>query len=130
MPMGNLKENCELVLDNDGIDTIIDFGYKNLNDNKIKVHFADCIGYYNRKEMEVRKASSNSDYMWQGCGAAGKHSLGILCNGDIVGCTSIRNKEFIEGNIRKTSLKHIWTSPETFKWNRERNYKRKNRWIL
>lgn len=118
MPMGNLKENCELVLDNDGIDTIIDFGYKNLNDNKIKVHFADCIGYYNRKEMEVRKASSNSDYMWQGCGA-GKHSLGILCNGDIVGCTSIRNKEFIEGNIRKTSLKHIWTSPETFKWNRE-----------
>ncbi len=118
MPMGSLKENCELVLGNDAIDKIIDFGYKSLDDNRIRIHFADCIGYFNVKEMEVRKASSNSDHIWQGCGA-GKNSLGILCNGDILGCTSIRDREFIEGNIRETSLKDIWTSTKTFKWNRD-----------
>ncbi len=43
-------------------------------------------------------------------------------NGDIVGCTSIRNEKMIEGNIRDGSLRDIWFSKDSFLWNR--NFKR------
>ena len=49
---------------------------------------------------------------------AGKHVIGILHNGDIVACTSIRDKTLVAGNIREKSLKSIWESPDSFKWNR------------
>ena len=52
-----------------------------------------------------------------GCGA-GKHVIGILHNEDIVACTSIRDKTLVAGNIREKSLKSIWESPDSFKWNR------------
>ena len=55
--------------------------------------------------------------MWKGCNA-GKRGFGILQNGDIMGCTSIRDKKFIEGNILKTPLVEIWNNPENFIWNR------------
>lgn len=118
LPMGNLAKNSELVITPEEIDQVIDFAYNNINDKRIKIFFADCIGYYNFKEIEVRKAFRGDDYMWCGCGA-GKNNLGILHNGDIVACTSIRDKEFIEGNIRETSINEIWTNPNLFKWNRE-----------
>ncbi|MFA5999919.1 MAG: SPASM domain-containing protein [Candidatus Paceibacterota bacterium] len=46
--------------------------------------------------------------------AAGKHSIGILNNGDVIPCLSMRSwldvKEVVEGNILKKSLKSIWES--------------------
>jgi radical SAM protein with 4Fe4S-binding SPASM domain len=49
---------------------------------------------------------------------SGKTTMGILHNGEIVGCTSIRRKDFIEGSIKETSLQEIWDNPHSFKWNR------------
>jgi len=119
LPMGNLERNSHLVLDPEQMDDIIDFAYNNLNDNRIIIHLADCIGYYNSKSIEVRKASNTLDhYLWRGC-LAGKYSMGILHNGDIVACTSIRDKEFIEGSVREKSIKEIWNNPDGFKWNME-----------
>ena len=63
----------------------------------------------------------NGKCCWAGC-SAGKKSVGILQNGDIVGCTSIRNEKMIEGNIRDGSLRDIWFSKDSFLWNR--NFKR------
>lgn len=37
---------------------------------------------------------------------------------DILGCTSIRDRQFIEGNIRKTPLREIWENESCFNWNR------------
>lgn len=118
LPMGNLKKNSDMVLEPEAIDRIIDFAYENLSDNKIVICLADNIGYYNVKSMKVNRNFSKQETMWTGC-AAGKYSIGILCNGDIVGCTSMRTKEYIEGNIRKTSIIDIWTNPDSFKWNRK-----------
>jgi len=69
----------------------------------------------------VRKNSyggGRDGYNWTGCGA-GKYSLGILHNGDILGCTSVRDRSFIEGNIRQTPIKEIWMNPDSFSWNRK-----------
>jgi radical SAM protein with 4Fe4S-binding SPASM domain len=68
------------------------------------VDLADCVGYYSKLEHEVR---TKNNCAWSGC-QAGKSVLGILANGDVVGCTSIRDKNFIEGNIYNESIKDIW----------------------
>ncbi|RCX12977.1 radical SAM protein with 4Fe4S-binding SPASM domain [Anaerobacterium chartisolvens] len=118
LPMGNFAENKSLLLEPEYVDTIIDFAYDMLSEDKIDMFLADCIGYYNLKEIAVRsKTFSAENTHWQGC-TAGKQSMGILHNGDILGCTSIRDRKFIEGNIRYRSLKEIWNDENSFRWSR------------
>lgn len=119
LPMGNLSKNLELAVKPSDVDILIDFAYKTMLEGKIGIQLADCVGYYNLKEIEVKKHSlKTSEYQWNGC-AAGRCSLGILHNGDILGCASVRNREFIEGNIKKIPIKDIWENPDSFSWNRE-----------
>jgi len=125
LPMGSFFSRKDMVIDPEQANYIIDFAYDVYKENKIDVNLADCLGYYNLKEVEIRKKALNtedselkSSGLWSGC-TAGKYSLGILHNGDINGCTSIRSKEFIEGNIRERSLRDIWEDENSFKWNRE-----------
>lgn len=118
LPMGNMSKNSELVTQPYHIDEVIDFAYDAMLKGGIEIQLADCIGYFNKKEIEIRKkALEGPSYSWNGC-SAGKYVLGILHNGDIVGCTSIRDRSFIEGNIRNTPLKTIWNDPTKFSWNR------------
>lgn len=117
LPMGNMVRNREHLSKPEHIDEVINFAYRHLHDDSLLIHFADCIGYFNQKEIEVRgKKTKSESYSWIGC-HAGKNVFGILHNGDIVGCTSVRNKDFIEGNIRETPIREIWEDPERFKWN-------------
>lgn len=119
LPMGNMLQNKQLVAEPFHVDQVIDFAYKTMLENKIRIHLADCMGYFNLKEIEVRKNALKLErYPWNGCGA-GKSVIGILHNGDITACTSIRNREFIAGNIRERSIKEIWEDPKSFTWNRE-----------
>lgn len=119
LPMGNMKERPEWVIDPEEVDTIIDFCYETMREGKIRIYPADCIGYYNQKELEVRRDSYHTDQvLWDGCNA-GIRGFGLLHNGDIVGCTSIRSREFIEGNIRERPLAEIWNDPQCFLWRRQ-----------
>ncbi len=119
LPMGNFAKEKAFALRPEQINDIIDFCYETAKGGEITLYPADCIGYYNMKELETRKIAhkTSSFPLWKGCNA-GKRGFGILQNGDIMGCTSIRNKEYIEGNVRITSLKEIWNSPDRFRWNR------------
>lgn len=118
LPMGNMAEFNEMIMNPEQVDEIIDFAYEANQDGRIEIQPADCIGYYNKKEIELREKAFNIDYYrWQGC-PAGKYSMGILNNGNITGCTSIRDPKYIAGNIRKTPLKKIWENPDSFSWNR------------
>jgi len=120
-PMGNLLEHPDWLLEPEDIDTIIDFAYDVYKEGKIKVTLADVIGYFNLKEIELRRVSSGAENysgIWRGC-AAGKDVVGIRCNGDIIGCLSVRDDSLIEGNIRQMSLEDIWNRPGAFSWNRE-----------
>jgi radical SAM protein with 4Fe4S-binding SPASM domain len=118
LPMGNMAQNANLIAEPSHMDEIIDFALQSNREGRIDVQLADCIGYFNKKEIEARNISNGTeDYYWQGCGA-GKYSMGILHNGDILGCTSVRDRSFIEGNIKITSIFDIWNNPESFNWNR------------
>lgn len=117
IPMGNMAEHRSMVIEPGDIDTIIDLAYECMQESSIEVILGDCIGYYNLKEIEVFKKRCGGTYSRQGC-TAGKYTFGILHNGDILGCTSIRDKKFVEGNIRKTPLKAIWENQNSFSWNR------------
>ncbi len=116
MPMGNFKEHKDLYLMPEDIDRIIDFAYDRLGKG-VTIALADCIGYYNQKSMAITRNHIDEDWCWQGCGA-GKQSIGILYNGNITACTSLRSPEFIVDNIRNNRLTDIWNNSSNFAWNR------------
>jgi radical SAM protein with 4Fe4S-binding SPASM domain len=118
LPMGNMTAFHKMIMEPEQVDEIINFAYETNQEGRIEIQPADCIGYFNVKEIELRKNDLKlDDYHWQGC-PAGKFSMGILHNGDITGCTSIRDPQYIAGNIRRTPLKGIWENPKSFSWNR------------
>lgn len=117
LPMGSFTHHKDLYIKKEHISELIDFAYSKINE-PMYICLGDCVGYYTEKGSCIHEKVFGEKTAWAGC-PAGKFALGILCNGDIVGCTSIRNKEFIEGNIRNTSLREIWENEENFKWNRQ-----------
>jgi radical SAM protein with 4Fe4S-binding SPASM domain len=54
---------------------------------------------------------------WNGC-QAGISSIGITSDGNVVGCLSMGNDRFLEGNIRDRKLRDIWNDPRSFPYNR------------
>lgn len=119
LPMGNFAKEKDFILRPEQINDIIDFCYETAIGGEITLYPADCIGYYNIKELETRQIAHKTATLpvWKGCNA-GKRGFGILHNGDIMGCTSIRDRQYIEGNIRETSLREIWEDESHFAWNR------------
>jgi radical SAM protein with 4Fe4S-binding SPASM domain len=119
LPMGNMEMKKDDVIKPGDVKTIIDDIYDIYKDSKMEVQLADCLGYYGMKDYEIRTGGKKDvAYPWYGC-TAGKQTFGILHNGDILGCTSVRDKSFIEGNIRKTALKDIWNNEKKFSWCRD-----------
>ncbi|MBO4291532.1 MAG: radical SAM protein [Lachnospiraceae bacterium] len=120
LPMGNLKERPDWLLEPAQVRDVIDFCYSTAKEGRIRIYPADCIGYYSKKDLETRRISYRADSyaLWDGCNA-GVRGFGILHNGDILGCTSIRSKEFIEGNIRERRLREIWEDENAFSWRRQ-----------
>lgn len=119
-PMGSLAKRPEWLMDPIQVRDLIDYCYKVSEEGKVKIFPADCVGYYDEKLTQVYKKSYDSDNIaeWDGC-TAGIYSFGLLHNGDVIGCTSIRDKSYIEGNIKEKSLKEIWENPDNFSWRRK-----------
>lgn len=124
LPMGNLKEKPDWLLAPEKVRDIIDFCYETAKEGRIKIYPADCLGYYTKKEMEIKKISYETDMvsLWDGCNA-GIRGFGILHDGRILGCTSIRDEKFIEKeSVRERSLEDIWENGKCFEW--RRNFKK------
>ncbi|WPD23701.1 MAG: radical SAM protein [Candidatus Electrothrix scaldis] len=119
LPMGNFEQTPQMIMSPEDVDQVIDFIYSAADDDRITIYPADCIGYYSHKELASRQKAHKaaSPPVWRGCNA-GKRSFGILHNGEILGCTSIRNREFIEGSIRERPLREIWEDEKSFLWSR------------
>lgn len=120
IPMGNMVNHRDELIDPEDVDAILDFCLKTAMEKKIIVYPADCLGYYTEKEELIRAISLGTPSFspWTGCNA-GRRGFGILHNGDILGCTSIRDRSYIEGNVRDKSLVEIWNDENAFKWMRK-----------
>lgn len=94
---------------------VIRFVEKYKNEAPFALGIADNIGYFTKGEGTLR---GNSKASFTGC-RAGLSSIGIDSIGNIRGCESMYDPEFIEGNIREKSLADIWNNPEAFAYNRK-----------
>lgn len=118
-PMGNMEQEKEGLLTRRQVRELIDFAYEKSRRGRMAIDLADNIGYYTWEELLIsrRLHEEGRPLAWRGCNA-GVRSVGILSNGDVVGCTAIRDRRFIEGNLRERSLKEIWEDEDTFDWRR------------
>lgn len=55
---------------------------------------------------------------WPGC-QAGITVVGIRSNGDVMGCLSLNNDRFVEGNVRERNFYDIWNDENLFSYNRK-----------
>lgn len=119
LPMGNLAAHREDVIEPAAVEYLLDYACRTNLEGKIKIFPADCLGYFTEREGIARQIGTGSPVpvVWQGCNA-GKRSFGLLHNGDVLGCTSIRDQSLVEGNVRTRSLVEIWNDPDSFSWAR------------
>jgi radical SAM protein with 4Fe4S-binding SPASM domain len=117
-PMGNMIDKKDLIMSPDHIPDLISFICERNKDKKMLIVAADNVGYYyNESEGFIRGRSSPICY-WSGC-AAGISSVFIDSVGNVKGCGALYDVHFIEGNLRKSSLKEIWSNEENFSYNRK-----------
>lgn len=117
VPEGNMRLIRDSLLEPQQISLLIDMAYDMSLDGRIRIILPDNVGYYTRKESVLRQCTASGSRVWKGCNA-GIRSFGILSNGDVTGCTSIRGGAFTEGNIRVRPLREIWEDPSKFLWRR------------
>lgn len=110
MPFGNFQR--ELTLSREEFYATALFIAKERIRNKFEdlpVVGAHCYGYYSKLLPGCH---------WDGC-TAGISSIGITSDGNIVGCLSMGNDRFLEGNVRQRRLRDIWESADSFPYNRK-----------
>ena len=119
LPEGRFANCRHLMPTAEDVKQIIDYSLTKNLEGKMRIYLADTIGYYTTAEVLSRMLATNSckPVLFKGCNA-GIRSVGILCNGDVVGCTSIRQPEYVEGNLRHQTLAEIWNNPKSFAWRR------------
>ena len=79
--------------------------------NELDLHAMHCMGYYS-KTIPCHVPNR----FWKGC-FAGRRILGIRSNGDVLGCLSIYDDNFIEGNLKKNTLAEIRGNKKFCQWN-------------
>ncbi|MBO7402044.1 MAG: radical SAM protein [Lachnospiraceae bacterium] len=114
-PMGNAAKA--------GIDFAFDFAkvIQFVEDHMYSVPFAmgvaHNIGYYTGNDNRVRGVRTGGA-PFGGC-TAGLTGIGIDSVGNVRGCESMYDDEFIEGNLREKTLAEIWDDPDAFAYNRK-----------
>lgn len=113
-PTGRMQEHANMILTLDNYEKMIDKLLQMKKEGKVYIDVGENIGYYGCKGSEVLDGNP-----YFGC-YAGIRVAGIESNGDIKGCLSMP-EQFVEGNIRDSSLTEIWNNPDGFAYNRKFN---------
>lgn len=112
-PMGNASKG-DFSADID-FGTVIRFVEEHKQEVPFALGIADNVGYYTPAEGELR---GSKNYCFSGC-RAGLTGIGIDSIGNVRGCESMYDDVFIEGNLRKKTLREIWEAPDAFSYNRQ-----------
>jgi len=114
-PMGNARENGQLLISVDKVPYLTKFVREKNSLGEMIVVAGDNIGYYDENDRYIRGEGRG---IWKGC-QAGKFVVGIDSIGNVKGCESLQDDKFIEGNLRKNTLKEIWNRKGAFSYNRD-----------
>lgn len=122
-PAGHMTENPELVVEPEDLLTIIPLlaSFRHMK-GLPRMVATDNVGYYGRFERDLRHPKDSIGF-WTGC-RAGLQTLGIESNGNVKGCLSLPSERherhnFVEGNLRDTSLAELWNAPDGFAYTRQ-----------
>ena len=96
---------------------VIDFVRQKRDSAPFPIGIADNIGYHTDDDNRLR-GNKYGGACFSGCRAR-LTSIGIDSVGNVRGCESMYDDAFIEGNLRDTTLKDIWNSPNAFLYNRQ-----------
>ncbi len=117
-PFGRMQQNIALnELEYYILGLYIACAQKRIDQKYFQIIGTHCIGYYSKL---IPNTVANYQTNWNGC-PAGKYVLGIRSNGKVIGCLSIYDDDFIEGDLRKNSLQEIWNNKDFCSWNRRVN---------
>jgi len=83
---------------------------------KLAPNLTDAIGWWTHDDTQLRSTRGGMARCWLGC-LAGLQHLGITSQGDVKGCAALTDA-FVEGNVRRESLRDIWLDPKRFAYNR------------
>jgi MoaA/NifB/PqqE/SkfB family radical SAM enzyme len=109
---GRMQEHRDSVLTLDRYPELIAKMLEFKEDSAITLDVGENIGYYGCYGYKLW-----DDMPYFGC-YAGTRVLGIESDGTIKGCLSMP-EDFVEGNIRDSSLTEIWNNPGGFAYNRK-----------
>ena len=112
-PFGNARENRNLVPNRDSVLELCKFIQSASENSDMFISAADNIGYHTAFENSIRGGQG----CFCGC-SAGLATIGIDSLGNVRGCESLYDDEFIEGNLINQSLSDIWNNPNAFGYNR------------
>ena len=112
-PMGNALSGMDCRFD---VGAVIRFILEHAPSAPFVIGAADNIGYYTEGEGYLR-GNLSGFAMFSGC-KAGLSSIGIDSAGNVRGCESMYDDVFIEGSLRRRSLREIWEDPSAFAYNR------------
>ena len=109
MPFGNFLRE-QMLSPDEFYATALFIAKEGLRDRseRMRIAGAHCYGYFSK----VLPGST-----WDGC-TAGISTIGITSDGGIVGCLSMGNDRYIEGNVRERHLKEIWSDERLFAYTR------------
>lgn len=120
VPTGRMGNNRDWLMEPRDMVKVVAFAERVRKEGRIRLDIADNIGYFGPSEQALR-APPGADTIpfWTGC-FAGAQNIGIDANGDIKGCLALPSiPKFIEGNIRKKSLREIWEGEDAFAYVRK-----------
>jgi radical SAM protein with 4Fe4S-binding SPASM domain len=115
--MGNMADRNEALVSREQVRQVIEFIREKNREQRMVTVAADSIGYFVDNEAEIRGSACPICY-WGGC-AAGVSSVFIDSVGNVKGCGALYADEFIEGNLRASSLAEIWGDSNKFAYNRK-----------
>jgi len=105
---GRMKERSDQISSPEDMLVVARFVEEKRREGQLRIVNGDNLGYYSGFDI--------TDHPWKGC-FAGRWLMGIEANGNIKGCLSLPD-QFVEGNIRRRSLREIWEDSQTFHYNR------------
>lgn len=114
--MGNMEGRHDCFITPSQARELTEFIRDKNRSGMMQVIAADSIGYFDDNEAWIRGQASVIS-CWNGC-QAGISSMFIDSTGNVKGCGALYSDDFIEGNVRTSSLADIWNREGAFHYNR------------